>query len=141
MIGGINSEQDFYVFLTGKEIELLNTIKTPLRGILIDFVDELHYPLELSVNDAKTARGLRKHYLHDIVIEGFEERTSYRMFVSKDYFKKLKATGDIGGRYGYGKVDILEISRAENDEEHKNRLKYIKRRCPIVPGNFGENIA
>lgn len=135
MIGGINIEMDFCVFLTGEEIELLDT-KT-LEGAILDFVEETPHPLKLSVYDIKTAANDLEHLNRDVFLEGYESG-NYRVFISRYYFDELKKTGHTGGMDGFGKADILEMSYAEADDDFKGGLRFLKEyfRHHVLPGNF-----
>lgn len=130
---GFENEYDFKIFLENPEI--VNLEKQTLEGTVIDLSKpEKQNPLQMSVNDGKTAkttfRKYQKIYLNDIVIEGIEI-DKCQIFISKNYYAKLKDNGSIGGRYGLHKIDIIEETLAEEGgifyEEFGNDLKYLKR--------------
>lgn len=136
MIAGVSSgfegEYDFEVFL--EKTEIVNLEKQTLEGAVIDLSEpKKHKPLQMSVNDEKTAKtNFRKHkniYLNDIVIEGVETDKCH-IFISKNYYAKLKDVGSIGGRYGSHKIDVIEETLAEEGgvsyEEFGRELRLIK---------------
>lgn len=136
MIAGISSgvegEYDFKIFLEVSEI--VNLEKQALEGTATDLSEpKKQKPLQMSANDRKTAKTtFRKYkniYLNDIVIEG-TETDKCLIFISKDYYAKLKDNGSIGGRYGSHKIDVIEETLAEEDgifyEEFGSDLKYLK---------------
>lgn len=115
IMSGFEGEYDFEVFLTKKEITELE--RRILEGIAIDIVEpESRKSLRVSVDDGKTAstnfRRRKKVFLYDIVIEGVGTN-NYCIFVSQNYYAKLKESGCIGGRYGLHKIDIIEETLAD----------------------------
>lgn len=94
--------------------------------------------LQLSVNDGKTAktnfRKRKKVFLGDIVVEGVKTDKCH-IFVSKNYYQKLKDFGSIGGRYGSHKIDIIEETLAEDGgiycEEFGKGLQLLKQQESI----------
>lgn len=137
MIAGVSSgfegEYDFEVFLTKPEIIVLE--KQTMEGMVIDLSEpKKQKSLQMSVNDGRTAKTtFRKYkniYLNNIVIED-NETDKCRVFISKDYYAKLRDVGSIGGRDGLHKIDIIEETLAEEGgifyEEFGSDLKYLKR--------------
>jgi len=119
MIAGISSgyesEYEFEVFLEKTEIE--NLEKQTLEGLMINLTEpKKQNPLQISVNDKKTAKTTFRKYkkvrLSDTVIEGFEA-DKYQIFISDYYYAKLKDTGSISGRIGLHKIDVIEETLAE----------------------------
>ncbi len=135
MIAGVSSgfegEYDFKVFL--KKTEIINLEEQTLEGTIMDLSKpEKQSPLQVSVNDGKTAKTVfRKHkkvFLNNIVVDSTERK--YHIFISENYYTKLKNDGFIGGRDGLHKIDIIEETIAEQGglfyEEFGKDLRLLK---------------
>lgn len=129
---GLEGEYDFKIFL--ENLEIVNLEKQTLEGMIIDLTEpKKQKPLQMSVNDGKTAKATFRKYknihLNNIVIEGIET-DKCRIFISKNYYAKLKDDGSIEGRYGSHKIDVIEETLAEEGgifyEEFGSDLKRLK---------------